>query len=555
MRSESSMDAHEEFIARLYPAARKIATETGMSWELMLAQAAHETGWGRKALPGTNNAYNVKAAGGWTGETKTFRVWEKNKKTGKVYWVDDAFRVYDSVEDSLRDRVKFLRENPRYAAAGLFDEGTLGVLEAEASALEKAGFASDDDYAIKLVDVFHGRTMRRAIARVTGQEVSPETVRAGIRNGTLREGHHSVAVGELQSRLHRLGYGGTDGTPLTADQNFGRRTRLAVEAFQREHQLEADGIAGRATLAAVENAVQTELRSIGRPDAPYLRAEEPDEAMTAYQSLAPEPTFAMPVLPVVSSTQAEPKMDALQAAAFGRRDPETTRCLQENLNTLGVVDMKGEALAVDGLYGPSTRTAVARFQSEHELPITGLADETTRSMAQGQAFIAELRHLAPSTAARDAPALEPMQTPAPVRSTAEEASVSRPTKAMDPPNLGLAANDPRNPESSTHELYNELQRCVPDASENRLLQFTAACHENMITAENLSTVHLDEEKMTLDFRGSGPLTTPAQVDLSAPPPMPEQAVEQIQRFDQQEMQMAQAFQAQSMELGQQGMVR
>lgn len=549
------MDAHEEFIARLYPAARKIATETGMSWELMLAQAAHETGWGRKALPGTNNAYNVKAAGGWTGETKTFRVWEKNKKTGKVYWVDDAFRVYDSVEDSLRDRVKFLRENPRYAAAGLFDEGTLGVLEAEASALEKAGFASDDDYAIKLVDVFHGRTMRRAIARVTGQEVSPETVRAGIRNGTLREGHHSVAVGELQSRLHRLGYGGTDGTPLTADQNFGRRTRLAVEAFQREHQLEADGIAGRATLAAVENAVQTELRSIGRPDAPYLRAEEPDEAMTAYQSLAPEPTFAMPVLPVVSSTQAEPKMDALQAAAFGRRDPETTRCLQENLNTLGVVDMKGEALAVDGLYGPSTRTAVARFQSEHELPITGLADETTRSMAQGQAFIAELRHLAPSTAARDAPALEPMQTPAPVRSTAEEASVSRPTKAMDPPNLGLAANDPRNPESSTHELYNELQRCVPDASENRLLQFTAACHENMITAENLSTVHLDEEKMTLDFRGSGPLTTPAQVDLSAPPPMPEQAVEQIQRFDQQEMQMAQAFQAQSMELGQQGMVR
>jgi hypothetical protein len=75
----------------------------------------------------------------------------------------------------------------------------------------------------------------------------------------------------------------------------------------------------------------------------------------------------------------------------------------------------------------------------------------------------------------------------------------------------------------------------------------------MITADNLTAVYLDEEKMTLDFRGSGPLTTPAQIDLSLPPPRPEQAVEQIQKFDQQEMQMAQTFQAQSAQLGQQGM--
>jgi peptidoglycan hydrolase-like protein with peptidoglycan-binding domain len=549
------MDAHEEFIARLYPAARKISAETGMSWELMLAQAAHETGWGRKSLPGTNNAYNVKAAGGWTGETKTFKVWERNKQTGEVYWVDDAFRVYDSVEDSMRDRVKFLRENPRYAAAGLFDEGTIGVLEAEASALEKAGFASDLNYANKLVAVFRGRTMRRTIARVTGEEVSPETVSAGIRNGTLREGHHSVAVGELQSRLHRLGYDGPDGTPLTADQDFGRRTRLALEAFQREHQLEADGIAGRATLAAIERAVRTELRSIGQSDAPYLRAEEPNEALDAYQSLAPEPTLAVPVLPVISSAQAEPNTDALQAAASDRPDPSTTRTLQENLNTLGVVDMKGEALAVDGLYGPATRTAVARFQSGHDLPITGLTDETTRSTAQGQAFITELQGLAPPTVSREAPTLETVRTRGPEQSTPAGPNVSRSAAGMDSPSSGLEASDPRNPESSTHDLYNELQRCVPDASENRLLQFTAACHENMITAENLTTLHLDEERMTLDFRGSGPLATPAQVDLSVPPPKPEQAVEQIQQFDEQEVQMAQSFQAQSMQMGQQGMAR
>jgi peptidoglycan hydrolase-like protein with peptidoglycan-binding domain len=362
-------------------------------------------------------------------------------------------------------------------------------------------------------------------------------------------------VGELQSRLHRLGYDGPDGTPLTADQDFGRRTRLALEAFQREHQLEADGIAGRATLAAIERAVQTELRSIGEPDAPYLRADGPNEALATYQSLAPEPTLVVPVLPVVISPQTDPKIDALQAAAFERPDPSTTRTLQENLNTLGVVDMKGEALAVDGLYGPATRTAVARFQSGHDLPITGQADETTRSAVQGQAFIAELQGLAPAAMTREAPTLETVRTQGPEQTTPAGPSVSRSAAVTHSPNVGLAANDPRHPESSTHDLYNELQRCIPDASENRLLQFTAACHENMITAENLTMVHLDEEKMTLDFRGSGPLTTPAQVDLSVPPPKPEQAVEQIQQFDQQEVQMAQAFQAQSMQMGQQGMAR
>ena len=32
------MDEKEEFIAKLYPAARRISEETGMSWELILAK-------------------------------------------------------------------------------------------------------------------------------------------------------------------------------------------------------------------------------------------------------------------------------------------------------------------------------------------------------------------------------------------------------------------------------------------------------------------------------------------------------------------------------------
>ncbi|MEZ2416245.1 hypothetical protein, partial [Luteibacter sp. RCC_6_2] len=94
----------------------------------------------------------------------------------------------------------------------------------------------------------------------------------------------------------------------------------------------------------------------------------------------------------------------------------------------------------------------------------------------------------------------------------------------------------------------------PEASEDRLLQFTAACHTNQITADNLSAVHLNEETLTLTMLGKGPLTSPAQVDLSTPPPQPEQAIGQIQQFDQQQSQMLQAFQEQNMQLSQ-GMSR
>ena len=544
------METNEQFIARLYPSARKIAEETGLSWELMLAQAVHETGWGRRVLPGTNNMFNVKAFGGWTGESKTFRVHETYGNNGEKTWEDHPFRVYKTVEDSFRDRANFLRENPRYAKAGLFDEGTLGNLEGEARALQRAGFATDKSYAKYLADVFNGRTMRRGIALATGQEISQGAVTAGERSDVLREGHRSAAVGELQSRLHRLGYDGPDGTPLSADRDFGRRTRLALEAFQRDHTLEADGIAGPATLAAVERAVRTELRSIGQPDAAYLQSKAASEALAAYQTVAPEPTYARPVLPIVATAQEELKVDALQAAAMARPDTDTTLLLQENLNTLGVTDLKGRPLVVDGLYGPSTQTAVARFQAGHDLPITGHADETTRSMVQGQAFIADLQRASPEVSWGTS-ILDTKRQAVPDQGEPGESSVSRSAAAAVSSQADFALNDPRHPVSPTHELYNELQRCIPEASENRLLQFTSVCHANMITAENLTTVNLDEEKMTLDFRGSGPLTTPATVDLSTPPPQPERAVEQIQKFDQQELHMAQQFQAQSAQLDQQ----
>lgn len=166
----TELTPQQRFIVQLYPAAREVARETGMSWELILAQAAQETGWGQKVLPGTNNIFNIKASPGWEGPARTFNVWEI--ESGRKVWKHQDFRVYSKVEESLRDRVAFLRENPRYARSGLFDDGVKGDLRREAGALQRAGYATDPEYASNLVRVFHGRTMQSAIAHAEGRNLS-----------------------------------------------------------------------------------------------------------------------------------------------------------------------------------------------------------------------------------------------------------------------------------------------------------------------------------------------------------------------------------------------
>lgn len=229
------MTDNDKFIAKLYPAAVKISQETGMSKELILAQAAQETGWGQHVLAGTHNIFNIKASADWQGPTKTFKVWEVEH--GRKVWKDQEFRVYESTDEALRDGVKFLQENPRYTNAGLFDEETKGDFAKEAAALQKAGYATDPLYATHLVAVYNGPTMQHAI----------RLAQARADDGLLETGDHGTAVRNLQSHLAGLGYAGADGHALKTDGHFGPDTRYAVEAFQRDHQLVIDGKLGPQT--------------------------------------------------------------------------------------------------------------------------------------------------------------------------------------------------------------------------------------------------------------------------------------------------------------------
>src|SRR5260370_23529485 len=64
---------------------------------------------------------------------------------------------------------------------------------------------------------------------------------------TLKQGSSGPDVTNLQQKLKDLGF-----DPNGVDGNFGPGTRDAVIAFQQSKGLQADGIAGPATLAALQ---------------------------------------------------------------------------------------------------------------------------------------------------------------------------------------------------------------------------------------------------------------------------------------------------------------
>lgn len=73
--------------------------------------------------------------------------------------------------------------------------------------------------------------------------------------GLLRPGTHGKAVTDLQNDLHQLGYL----NPRGVDGSFGPNTQAAVERFQRDQGLVADGIVGDVTRQQLHAGLQARL--------------------------------------------------------------------------------------------------------------------------------------------------------------------------------------------------------------------------------------------------------------------------------------------------------
>ena len=150
------------FVRRMWPHAQEAARRLGVAPEVLIAQAAHETAWGR-SVPRfadgrtSHNLFGIKASRGWDGERVVNSTFEF--VNGVAVRQMDGFRAYPSYADSFNDYVRFLQVNPRYKAAlGSVQDGSAYLRE-----LQRAGYATDPGYARKILGLMNGPAFDEAL--------------------------------------------------------------------------------------------------------------------------------------------------------------------------------------------------------------------------------------------------------------------------------------------------------------------------------------------------------------------------------------------------------
>jgi flagellar protein FlgJ len=142
----------EAFVKRLLPHARRAAKMLGVAPEVLIAQSALETGWGRYMMRDaggqpSNNLFGIKATGGWSGDK--VRVSTLEYRDGVARRETAAFRGYSDEAASFADYVRLIGDNPRYRQAVANADSPEGYLRG----LQKAGYATDPEYADKILSI------------------------------------------------------------------------------------------------------------------------------------------------------------------------------------------------------------------------------------------------------------------------------------------------------------------------------------------------------------------------------------------------------------------
>jgi len=146
----------QEFVALHSEAARQAEQSSGIPAAFMVAQAAHETGWGKKTIrmaDGSNsfNLFGIKAGPGWKGATT--QVTTTEYIDGQARKLPQAFRAYSSYEESFADYARLMKTSPRYrgvVASASASGNTAPGAQGFAQGLQRAGYATDPAYADKL---------------------------------------------------------------------------------------------------------------------------------------------------------------------------------------------------------------------------------------------------------------------------------------------------------------------------------------------------------------------------------------------------------------------
>ena len=166
------------------------------------AQAALESGWGSSKLakPPYNNNFGIKASPDWTGRKISMSTQEYIN--GKWITINDDFRAYDTLSDSIADHSAFFtntewRKNNYREVVGQID------YKKAARALQKAGYATDPGYPQKLINIIEQHNLQswdqEALRGETTNTVIPPTIPTSPGTNTTTGTKKKVVGGSISS--------------------------------------------------------------------------------------------------------------------------------------------------------------------------------------------------------------------------------------------------------------------------------------------------------------------------------------------------------------------
>jgi len=139
--------SREEFIQTLIPPAKEAQEKYGTRPSLLIAQAALESNWGASGLSQeTNNYFGIKDSR--DGEEYATREYNSEWTT-----VDASFKRYDSLSESVADYANLLKNGTSWDEDFYQPVVTADHYTEAAQAVQEAGYATDPNYADKLIQI------------------------------------------------------------------------------------------------------------------------------------------------------------------------------------------------------------------------------------------------------------------------------------------------------------------------------------------------------------------------------------------------------------------
>ncbi len=164
----------QEFIDDIWTYAQRAADTLGVDAQVLVAQSALETGWGRYIplnADGSNsfNLFGIKADQRWQGDK--VEISTREYRHGVLQQEKAEFRSYKSISQAFEDYTNFILDSPRYQQALEYGYDS----SAYARELQKAGYATDPDYANKINRIKNNEALQSRVSELKNLTKVPLT--------------------------------------------------------------------------------------------------------------------------------------------------------------------------------------------------------------------------------------------------------------------------------------------------------------------------------------------------------------------------------------------